>query len=72
MHEILSNGLGVKHSPTSQHVVNVGHECRQGGREGGVEGVVEEEEVHPAVVQDQRTAASQDQGHERVWRGGGA
>lgn len=37
-----------------------------------MEGVVEEEEVYPAVVQGQGAATSQDQGHQEVRAGGGA
>ena len=70
MKEVISNGLGVKNAPT-QHLFPVGHEGGVGGRERGVEAVVEEDEVEPAIVQGQGAAPREDQSHQAVWGGGG-
>jgi len=60
---VLSNGFGVIHIP-QEHFREVGHEGGKGRGKRGIETVVEEQQVHPAIVQHHRALQVEEVGEE--------
>ena len=60
---VLSNGLGVIHT-FQEHFREVGHEGGKGWGKGGIETIVEKQQVHPPIVQHHRPSQVQEVGEE--------